>query len=83
MSSRSLFDWADEQAIPETRVIEFQTRRERLRRWQWLEETKPFRHVNLVIDRQDGCAPPVKLYRFPSLHPASPGSYSPGARARG
>ncbi len=66
MSSPDLFAWADEQSIPETKVIEFRTRRDRLRRWQWLEENKPFRHINLVIDRQDGVAPSVRFYQLKS-----------------
>lgn len=77
MSSRSLFDWADEQAIPETKVIDFRSRRERLRRWQWLEENDPFRNLDLIIDRQDGRAPALEIYQFHHRHPAAPGAYQP------
>ncbi|MFC5392830.1 hypothetical protein [Bosea vestrisii] len=77
MSSPDLFAWADEQAIPASSVVDFRVRRERLPRWRHLEERKPYRNLDLIIDRQDGRAAPVKILRFPGRHPASPGSYSP------
>lgn len=75
MSSPDLFAWADEQSISETKVIEFRTRRAHLRRWQWLEEHQPFRNLDLVIDRQDGRAPPVRFYQLkPSRFQAHTGA---------
>lgn len=82
MSSPDLFAWADAQAIPASSVIDFRARRERLPRWRQLEERKPYRNLDLIIDREDGRAAPVQILCFPNRHPASPGSYSSGPAAR-
>ncbi|MGO4173747.1 hypothetical protein [Bosea sp. TAF32] len=71
MSSPDLFAWADAQAIPASSVVDFRARRERLPRWRRLEERKPYRNLDLIIDREDGRAAPVQILRFPLIHPAA------------
>lgn len=64
MSSLDLFSWA-EQHTPAITVIDFRARREHLARWRWLQEHKPFAHLDRVIDRQSGRLPPAAIVSFP------------------
>lgn len=80
MASPDLFAWADEQGILASSVVDFLARRERLPRWRQLEERKPYRNLDLIIDREDGRAAPVKILRFPRRHPVPAGAYSADAK---
>lgn len=75
-----LFDWANSRP-PET-VIDFATRRERLPRWHQIR-MQPLAGYDRAVARQRGQLQPAPILPFPPLHPASPGSYTPDARARG